>query len=355
MSRRVLVVSLALVAVAALLWVRAPSSHGKSAAKTPAPTAATPAPARPSPSQPGLRAAAGDDDGDDDAPKPSRGPVFFARWGGAPGELGRERPPEGNPVGPMSFAADSRGRLTVLDGVNGRLVRRGPDGRLEQSFPIDVVNPEDVAVGPGGESAVLDRHRDKAVAVYDESGKLRGKLPLEGEGVADPGSVTGVFVDGQDVYVEREHGPLVKVGDLSGAPAAPRSELPGRPSRDGKSLLKAGIIEAPAGRVYVTSMERTRLAHRFTRELRLPSEVHMIALLDSDRAGTIYFAAEVAAGEVLLYCIDGATGVPSGSTSLPANTLPEESMRDFVVLDAGGVIQSLRSEAGVSYERYDCG
>ena len=35
----------------------------------------------------------------------------------------RERPVEGNPVGPMSFALDGKGTMTVLDGVNGRLVR----------------------------------------------------------------------------------------------------------------------------------------------------------------------------------------------------------------------------------------
>lgn len=351
MRTRVLFASLVVLAIVAAVWFRTTSSHGKSTAEVASPTAAAPAPAPAAraPAQPALRPAA-----DDESPKPSGGPTFFARWGGGPGELGRERPPEGNPVGPMSFAADSRGRLTVLDGVNGRLVRRGDRGEPDQTFPIDVVNPEDVAVGPRGESAVLDRHRDKAVSIYDESGKSRGKLPLEGEGVTDPGSVTGVFVDGEDVYVEREHGPLVKIGNLSGVPASPRSELPGRPSRDGKSLLKAGIIEAPAGRVYVTSMDRSKLAHRFTRELKLPSEVHMIALLDSDRRGTIYFAAEISGGEVVLYCLDGASGAPAGSASLPANTLPEESMRDFAVLDGGGVIQALRSEEGVSYTRYDC-
>ena len=41
-------------------------------------------------------------------------------------------------------------------------------------------------------------------ALYDESGALIGNLPLEGEGVATPGDVTGVFVDGDDVYADRK-------------------------------------------------------------------------------------------------------------------------------------------------------
>lgn len=285
-------------------------------------------------------------------------PVFFAKWGGGSGELGRETPSEGNPRGPTSFAVDSNGTMTVLDGVNGRLVRRGSDGKTENAQSLDLVYPEDVAVGADGSTAVLDRFQGKAVSVYDANGNARGKLALAGDGIDDTGSVTGVFVDGKDVYVEREHGPLVKIGDTSGTPAEPRTEIPGRPTRDGLSYLKAGIIEAPVGRVYVTSVERATETHRFTRELRLAAAVHSILLLDADRSGTIYFAAEVQGStgdpEVVLHCLDGRSGVPTGSAILPANTLPDETFKDFVVLDGGGVMHALRTEAGVSYTRYDC-
>jgi hypothetical protein len=46
--------------------------------------------------------------------------------------------------------------------------------------------------------------------------------------------------------------------------------------------------------------------------------------------------------------------VPVGSAVLPANTLPDETFRDLTVLDGGGVVYAVRTEAGVSYERYDC-
>jgi hypothetical protein len=269
------------------------------------------------------------------------GDVFFARWGGAPGELGRERPLEGNPLGPMSVAVDAKGGVVVLDGVNGRIVRRDANGKLIDSMPIDVRDPQDIAVGRDGSTAVLDRFADKSVAIYDESGKLRGKLPLVGDRITDTGSVTGVFVDGNDVYAEVEHASLIKIGDTSGAALGPQSEIPGRPSRDGLSFLHAGIVDASAGRVFVASIERASENHRFTRELRLGSRVNSIVLLDSDKSGTIYFAADAldvdGTEAVFLSCLDPLSGAPTGGAVLPANTMPEESFRDLVVLDAGAL------------------
>jgi hypothetical protein len=283
--------------------------------------------------------------------------LFTAAWGSKDDQLGRERPQEGNPIGPMSFDVDGKGRVHVLDGVNGRLVTRNADGKTESTTVLDAPYPEDIAVADDGSTAVLDRHRDKSISLYDENGKRVGKLPLEGENVPDTGSVTGVFVDGKDVYVEKEHGPLVKLGTMGGIPASPRNEIPGRPTRDGLSFINAGIIEAPAGRVYVSSIDRQTNQHRFTRELKLQAFVHSLVLLDTDKSGTIYFGADVEAGsssQVLLYCLDPQSGAPTGSAVLPSNTLPEESFRDYTVLDDGGVIQALRTEQGVSYTRYDC-
>ena len=47
-------------------------------------------------------------------------------------------------------------------------------------------------------------------------------------------------------------------------------------------------------------------------------------------------------------------GSSVGTALLPANTMPEESFRDFVVLDEGGVLYALRTEAGVTYYEADC-
>lgn len=258
----------------------------------------------------------------------------------------------------MSVAVDGRGRVYVLDQVNNRLVRRGPDGKPEAAIPIQAQAAQDLAIADDGSAAVLDRFSSKSVTLYDEEGKYKGEIPLEGEGVDETGLVTGVFVDGKDVYVEREHGPLVHIGDTSGKPAEPRKEVPGRPSRDGLSFLNAGLTDPPAGRAYVSSIERATMQHRFTRELRLEAPILAIVMLDSDKSGVIYFAMQVerAPGDevVFLTCLEPLKGVPIGTAVMPANTLPEETFRDLAVLDDGGVIYSLRTEEGVQYQRYYC-
>ena len=86
--------------------------------------------------------------------------------------------------------------------------------------------------------------------------------------------------------------------------------------------------------------------------------LRQLLLLDTDRAGTVYFAAQVqhpvAAPVVTLSCLDGTTGAVVGGAVLHTNALPEESFRDFAVLDDGGVVYALRSPTGMTYQRYDC-
>ena len=170
--------------------------------------------------------------------------------------------------------------------------------------------------------------------------------------------MTGIFTDGSSVYAEKEHGPLVLLGDTSGVAASARTQIPGRPTRDGLSFITAGITDAAAGRTYVASIDRATMQHRFTRELRMKSPVLSIVLLDTDTTGTIYFGVEIqdAGGPpaVVLSCLEPEHGAVIGSSVLPANTLPEEPFRDFVVLDGGGVMYALRSESGVSYYEADC-
>jgi hypothetical protein len=258
----------------------------------------------------------------------------------------------------MSFSVDGSGRVWVLDQVNGRVQRFDEDGRVEASVRIDRPTAQDIALAGDGSMAVLDRFGGKDVAIFDPDGNPVGSLPLSGDGIESPGHVTGVFVDGDDVYVESEHGPLVRIGDTSGAPASPREEVPGRPSRDGTAWIKAGITDAAAGRAYVVSNERPSREHRFTRELRFDARLLSILLLDTDLAGTIYLGVEIEEAPednaVVLTCLDGRTGEPLGSAWIPANTMPEETFRDAIVLDEGGVVVAIRSEDGVSYEQFDC-
>ncbi|MGZ3457008.1 MAG: hypothetical protein ACXU86_00725, partial [Archangium sp.] len=57
---------------------------------------------------------------------------------------------------------------------------------------------------------------------------------------------------------------------------------------------------------------------------------------------------------VRLFCLDPVDGKVLGQTDLPLNTMPEETFRDFAVLDEGGVVYQYRTESGVSLRRADC-
>ena len=265
----------------------------------------------------------------------------------------------------MSLAPDLFGKLVVLDQVNGRLLRLDENGKAVGSIPITQQSPQDVVVAKDGTMLVLDRLKDRTVALVNPmDGKLFGELPVEGKGIPQGGGVTGTFIDGDSVYVEREHGALVRVGDTAGHVDADRPELPGRPTRDGRSYITAGIVDMQSGRLYLNSIDRQTNQHRFTREYRLNFPLMTIALLDSDRAGVIYLGVvgELPTGRadpasqqaVRLFCITPTDGSITGQTDVTLNTMPEESFRDFAVLDAGGVVYQLRTEQGVAILRADC-
>jgi hypothetical protein len=355
------------VALAATAWVLFQSrSDDNPLPATPALTAEDPRPA----AYPDERKQASGDDGaraapvvplgsQDEAGRTAPSLLLSAAWGSGLHELGRERPSEGNPEGPMSFAIDGAGHLVVLDQVNGRVVRYDSEGRPANAFPLPQQAPQDLAFGNGGTLAVLDRLAGRSVAIVTADGRVAGELPLTGKGLAEGGAATGVFIDGESVYVEREHGSLVRIGDTHGKPDPERPEIPGRPTRDGLSYISALIVDAPVGRVTVTSIERASMNHRFTRELRLANRVLALLLLDTDATGVIYVAALLeldsgAGSRVEVLCLNPASGRPTGSARLPANTSQEETFRDLVVHDGGGVIYAKRSERGVTYERWHC-
>ena len=259
----------------------------------------------------------------------------------------------------MSLALGVGGEAFVVDTVNGRLQRFARDGGVGESQSLAVQYAQDVEVLADGRTLQLDRLADKVVAVVSPGGQVLGELPLEGKGVDEAGGVTGLFVDGEDVYVEKAHGTLVRVGDTSGRADAEQPEVPGRPSGDGRSWLSAGITDAAAGRLYVTSMQREPLQQRFTRELTVPPTVLRLMFLDSDATGVIYLGLMTDAGgegpAVMLLCLHGGDGHVLGDAALPASTVPEESFRDFAVdRAAGGVVYAWRTEEGVKLLRADC-
>ncbi len=278
--------------------------------------------------------------------------LFAASWGSGIGKLGRDRPAEGNPEGPMSLALAGRDVL-VLDQVNGRLARYDADGRLKGTSDAPTT-AQDLAVGKDGTVAMIDRLVGKTVTLVDANGRKIGELPL-GARIAEPGLVTGVVIDGTNVYAEREHGALVLLGSTDGTPTGESTQLAGRPSRDGTLLLTAGISSKGAGRAYLNAMDRRTTTSRFAVQVSFPRPAQAIVLLDSDVKGKIYLG--VAAGDpgdAVVACLDPGDGRVLGKVTLPLSHTPEESFRDFSVGDDGAIVFAVRGEDGVTYRSATC-
>ena len=102
----------------------------------------------------------------------------------------------------------------------------------------------------------------------------------------------------------------------------------------------------------VDTIERATQAHRFTREVPMMAPLHQLLLLDTDRSGVIYLGAVVlrpgTGGEELpsiaILCLDPLDGRPLGRAALPANTDADETFRELMVLDEGGVMLLHRTE-----------
>lgn len=362
--RKVGLLLAALIVVAGALWVA--SSRTGDAPPIVAGPFQSGTPDRPSPAPgptPGARPTEKPNDSKPLPAKPTLSPGgidvsagFEAKWGSGPGQLGIHRPQEGNPEAPMSFTLDGRGNAFVLDQVNGRIVRYGPEGIRAIDTAQQV--PQDLAVAADGTLAVLDRLKDHSIALLDANGKPLGELPVTGKGIEEPGGLTGVFVDGDDVWVEREHGQLLRVGDIHGKADAEHPELQGRPTRDGKYTLIAAITDHAAGKVLLAVGDRAKGANLYTREYALGQEVPALVLLDSDLAGTVYLGAVVSLGqgaqEATVLCIQPADGQVTGRMTLPVNSGAEETLKEFAALPGGGVLASVRTEAGVRYEVGRC-
>lgn len=294
-------------------------------------------------------------------------------WGSGPNDFGRHNVPESNPEGPLTISVDNKGNAFILDQVNGRILRFDKDGKPLPSFQLTQQAPRDIVVSPTGTTLVMDQLRDKTVAVLDTDGKLIGELPVTGKRLNDKenGLATGVFADADGVYVEKGHAMQFRVGDAAGNPDPDQPLMDGRPSREGGLLLSMGLIKASAGRFWVRATDRATGQMKFMREFTLPMPIMQLMFLDSDSSGRLYAAAHVgrelpinpADGghgggftdeSVQLLCLSP-TGEPRNTLTLPANTMPEESVRDLAVRDDGTILYMYRTPAGLQVYQYTCG
>jgi hypothetical protein len=289
-------------------------------------------------------------------------PLVRATWGSGPGQLGRSRPAEANPEAATAFARDASGNIVVIDKVNGRLVRFGPNGDPLDTIPSPVAAPQELLSSPDGSLAVMDRLVDQSVALLDKNGKLIGKLPIVGTGIDKGGSATGLFRDKDGVYVESEHAQVVRIGDAAGSPDGTRPMFDGRPTRDGGALVSAHLVDPSTGSFAVRVIDRETGDLRVQRQLTLTVPLLSIVFLDSDPAGNIYAGVhvgqEMRPGEMLNEAIQvlclGPSAELRGTATLVANTMPEESFRDLSVLDDGTILYMQRNETGVAITQHQC-
>lgn len=283
--------------------------------------------------------------------------VINSRWGSEPGQLGHRPARESNPEGPMSLAVSGNGDILILDQVNQQVQRFTPDGAHSSSIPIGSATAQDLTVDKKGQTLVLDRLGQPGIEIFDSDGKPAGRLEIPMDRIKEGGAITGLFTTEDGAYLELENEDLVPVGQTTG----PSGTMPGRPTRDGKLFLRAGIINREQGRVYVQAHDRDKkLVWELPINLTLP--VLHILMLDSDGQGRVYLGAEVGIEDPVTHDYsDLATAVVrinnkgrlDGSLWLPPSTSSgDESFRPLVVDNDGTLYHMVPSEQGVKVTTY---
>ncbi len=287
--------------------------------------------------------------------------VVRGSWGGGSNQFGRRREPESNPEAPMAVCADRAGNVLVLDQVNRRVLRYRDSVRIG-SFPIGSDAAQDIAFARGEHTLVLDRLADRSVLVYDRSGTLQNELPLIGKGIPEGGSVTGLLADEEGIYLEREHGQVVRIADPMGHADTERPEFPGRPSRDGRFWLSANIVDRTQGRLEIHATARSG-GSSWAQPIALGHTVLRIVLLESDRHGRIYVAGETGEestnppyaieDERLVVVRLSSSGAHSGTLELPPVRGPYEIMRPVTVNEEGAIYEMVATDSGLTITRYE--
>jgi hypothetical protein len=257
----------------------------------------------------------------------------------------------------MSLAMTQRGDTLVLDQVNGRIARFDAAGGPLPPLPLALRTPRDIAIGPGGEIAVLDPAA-ASVALFAPDGAARGVVRIENAALA-----TGLVFEPGGIWVETDHAWQVRVADGEGRPLDAREKRDGRASRDGTALLSAGIAEASAGTAWVRALDLATGAFRWQRRYAFAAPILRLALLDSFSDGRIAFAAHVAretspgkfADESIEILCLTAKGELSDTLSLGAPEGPEEAWRELAAGPDGTIVYLQRTRADAKLIFVRCG
>jgi hypothetical protein len=291
-------------------------------------------------------------------------PVVFAPWGSGPGELGHRVARESNPEGPMALVVDAAGWLVILDQVNARLARFDASGRALPAIPLPSETIQDVAQDPRGGYVLLDRLVERAVLFVDADGRPRGRVELEGRGVAEGGGVTGLFVGRDGTWVEYEHAALVRVALPSGEPDPERRVLDGRrtqggtlvrAARDARGFAVVSVFgepgrarAAPGTGAYLVKVDfGAPVTQLIDVAGTSAGQVLVVAQLETESTEAPYAVASRSIGLALL----DRAGAPIARGELPPPEIPDEQLRPIALGPEGAVYQLHVGREGATIRR----
>ena len=285
--------------------------------------------------------------------------VLRAAWGSGAAELGHRLPSEGAPEVPMSFALLRNGSIAVLDQVNAR-ISVWADGRPVGAFALPSETYEDIDITPSGKIVVLDRLATATVLILSAAGMVEHAIPVGKVGNAEPGAITGIFARPSGIWVELEHGALVRIADAAGEPDRDQPAVLGRPDASETSLTSAAL-SPPDG---LTLRRAPTQAGGSVMESRLAFPLPTVAIraLDFDDAGHVFLAVHqrredtkppydvIEERETIVGLT--ADGVERGRFDIDAAEGAEPPLRAVRVAPDGSVHVLRCAESGVTIRRY---
>ncbi|MBX3125663.1 MAG: hypothetical protein KF718_03065 [Polyangiaceae bacterium] len=279
------------------------------------------------------------------ASDPERRPIPSPGWGAGNGQIARDVPDEGAPIGARSFVVGADGRVHILDQVSARVVRfEGSSAKGAVKLPARPF--EDLALLEGGGYALLDPFASRAVVFVDAQGSEQSKIELSPLGV-EPGRVTALDADESGVWVEVDGSYRVRIGDATGAVAPPQAE-PGT-ARAGQWLYEA--TRSPGGPVTVARRPAAGGPKANLASVALSSAPIDFRLLASQQAPELYLAVRFGvstdvggAESITLVVLHAETGAELRRRELGGSSSVEESFR-WVRLSPSGSLRWLTVDA----------
>jgi hypothetical protein len=206
-------------------------------------------------------------------------PFAALPWGEGEGEVGLAGAQEGLTRGPEALGVDTRGRVTVLDSVNHRLLLLDSEGRMSAAAPLPLREPRWLAVEDEA-LYVLDSDADRRLVALDRTGALlfERDVPLPEE------PVTAFFARQGRIFVEVLHEAVFELLP-DGKAAFILREQRGRPA-DARGAGRIQVTMRPGGPLLLQTAESAEASVRETR-VDMPRPVEQVLSLDADRQGRV--------------------------------------------------------------------